>query len=87
MNNLTTYNRLRNGLITAQDFKITSLEIAEMTGQKHYHTLERIRERLTPQQYGVVKYLDKKEVSAQYALTYYKEKIRRGVVLPVLLGI
>ena len=23
MNNLTTYNRLRNGLITAQDFKIT----------------------------------------------------------------
>ena len=71
MNNLTTYNRLRNGLITAQDFKITSLEIAEMLGQRHDDVLRAVRRRLeTPAHYAGVKYLDKKgEERPMYLLT------------------
>ena len=58
MNKLTTHKQLRNKLISKQDFKITSLEITEISGQRHDHTLEMIRKRLDSQHYRESYYLN-----------------------------
>ena len=59
MKKLKKHSDLRNSLITEQDFKITSLEIAEILGQEHDYILRRLRSIEMSAQCAEVFYLDK----------------------------
>ena len=58
MNKLTTHKQLRSELIEKQEFKVTSLEIAEVMGKEHKSVLKSIRKNFSGGTFAPTYYLD-----------------------------